>query len=136
VSRVGLERDAGRGERPPTTARELVRLLSCIYNKTGLPEGACAPLLDVLQKTQTASSIRRGLPEARFRDRTPSTLYYKTGSIRGVVNDAAIVVTETGGYAIACLTKGSKDLRPTQDNVARIAIADASRVVYKAMRGE
>jgi hypothetical protein len=63
-------------------------------------------------------------------------LYYKTGSIRGVVNDAAVVATEKAAYAIACLTKGSKDLRPTQDNVARIAIAEASRVVYRAMRGE
>jgi len=136
TSRVGQDRDDGRGERSPTTARELVRLLTCIYNREGLPEGACQPVLEVLQKTQTASSIRRGLPEARFRDRTPATLHYKTGSIRGVVNDVAVVVTEKGAYAIACLTKGSKDLRPTQDNVARIAIADASRVVYKAMRGE
>jgi beta-lactamase class A len=136
TSRVGNDRDDGRGERSPTTARELVRLLSAIYNKTDLPEGACSSLLEVLQKTQTASSIRRGLPEARFRDRTPATLYYKTGSIRGVVNDAAVVATEKAAYAIACLTKGSKDLRPTQDNVARIAIAEASRVVYRAMRGE
>ncbi|MFO0737311.1 MAG: serine hydrolase [Labilithrix sp.] len=136
TSRVGDDRDDGRGERSPTTAREMVKLLTAIYGRDGLPEGACAALLDVLQKTQTASSIRRGLPEARFRDRTPATLHYKTGSIRGVVNDAAIVVTEKGAYAIAFLTKGSKDLRPTQDNVARIAIAEASRVVYRAMRGD
>lgn len=136
VDGVSPSRDDGRGERSPTTAREMVKLLSAIYNKSNLPEGACTSLLDVLLKTQTASSIRRGLPEARFRDRTPATLYYKTGSIRGVVNDAAIVVTEKNAYAIAFLTKGSKDLRPTQDNVARIAIAEASRVVYRAMRGE
>lgn len=136
VSRAVDDRDDGRGERSPTTARELVRLMAAIYNKDGVPEGAATALLDALGKTQTASSIRRGLPEARFRDRTPAKLHYKTGSIRGVVNEAVIVSTESGAYAVACLTKGSKDFRPTQDNVARGAIADASRVVYKAMRGE
>jgi beta-lactamase class A len=128
--------DDGRGERSPVTARELVRLLSCVYHRDGLPAPACEALLEILQKTQTASSIRRGLPESRFRDRTPARLFHKTGSIRGVVNDAGIVATERGAYAVALLSKGSRDLRPTQDNVARIALAEASRVIYKAMREE
>jgi beta-lactamase class A len=129
------DRDDGRGERSPVTARELVQLFSAVYRRENLPAGACDALLDVLQKTQTASSIRRGLPEARFRGRTPSRLYHKTGSIRGVVNDVGIVETERGAYAVALLSKGSRDLRPTQDNVARIALAEASRVIYRAMRG-
>lgn len=128
--------DDGRGERSPVTARELVRLLACVHRRQHLPAGACNALLDILQKTQTASSIRRGLPEARFRDRTPARLFHKTGSIRGVVNDAGIVATERGAYAIALLSKGSRDLRPTQDNVARVALAEASRIIYRAMRGE
>lgn len=128
--------DDGRGERSPVTARELVRLLSCVYRREGLPASACEAVLEILQRSQTASSIRRGLPEARFRDRTPARLYNKTGAIRGVVNDAGIVATERGAYVIALLSKGSRDLRPTQDNVARVALADASRVVYKAMRAE
>ena len=136
ASVVTDERDDGRGERSPVTARELVRLLSRVYRRDGLPAPACDALLEILQKTQTASSIRRGLPESRFRDRTPARLFHKTGSIRGVVNDAGIVATERGAYAVALLSKGSRDLRPTQDNVARVALADASRVVYKAMRQE
>jgi beta-lactamase class A len=129
------DQDDGRGERSPVTARELVQLFSAVYRRNNLPAGACDALLDVLQKTQTASSIRRGLPEARFRDRQPSRLYHKTGSIRGVVNDVGIVETERGAYAVALLSKGARDLRPTQDNVARIALAEASRVIYRAMRG-
>lgn len=130
------DRDDGRGERSPVTARELVRLLSSIHEKKLLPAGACDALLDTLRKTQTASSIRRGLPEARFRDRTPARLFHKTGSIRGVVNDVGIVATDRGAYAVALLSKGSRDLRPTQDNVARVALAEASRVIYRAMRAE
>jgi beta-lactamase class A len=130
------DRDDGRGERSPVTARDLVRFFSRVYRKEGLPPDACRDLLDVLQKTQTASSIRRGLPEARFRDRAPATLYYKTGSIRGVVHEAGIVATARGAYAIALLSKGCRDLRPTQDNVARVAFAEASRIIYKALRGE
>lgn len=130
------DRDDGRGERSPCTPRELVRLLACVYRKEGLPPAACDALLETLAKTQTASSIRRGLPEARFRDRAPARLHYKTGSIRGVVNDVGIVATERGAYAVALLSKGSRDLRPTQDNVARVAFAEASRIVYRAMRGD
>jgi beta-lactamase class A len=130
------DQDDGCGERSPMTAREIVRLLTCVYRHEGLSPDACEALLETLQKTQTASSIRRGLPEARFRDRTPAKLHYKTGSIRGVVNDAGIVVTERGAYAVALLSRGSRDLRPTQDNVARVALAEASRVIYRAMRGE
>lgn len=133
---TATDRDDGRGERSPVTPRELVRLLSCVYRREGLPAPACDALLEILQKTQTASSIRRGLPEARFRDRTPARLYNKTGSIRGVVNDAGIVATDRGAYVVALLSKGSRDLRPTQDNVARVALADASRIVYKAMRAD
>ena len=128
--------DDGRGERSPITARELVHLLRCVHRREDLPAPACDALLEILQKTQTASSIRRGLPEARFRDRTPAHLFHKTGSIRGVVNEAGIVATERGAYAVALLSKDSRDLRPTQDNVARVALAEASRVVYKAMREE
>lgn len=136
ASKANDDRDDGRGERSPVTASELVRLLTAVYRRRSLPDGACTAMLHILQKTQTASSIRRGLPEARFRDRAPASLYYKTGSIRGVVNDVGIVVTERSAYVVALLSKGSKDLRPTQDNVARIALAEASRVVYRAMRGE
>jgi len=135
-ARVATGLEEGRGERSPITAREMVALLSAIFRREGLPAAACTALLDILLKTQTASSIRRGLPEARFRDRTPAKLHYKTGAMRGVVNDVAIVATERGAYAIALLSKGSRDLRTTQDNVARVALADASRVIYKAMRGE
>ncbi len=135
ASKATDDRDDGRGERSPVTASELVRLLSAVHRRRSLPDGACTALLDILQKTQTASSIRRGLPEARFRDRAPARLHYKTGSIRGVVNDVGIVVTERSAYAIALLSKGSRDLRPTQDNVARIAFAEASRAIYRAMRG-
>jgi beta-lactamase class A len=136
ASKARDDQDDGRGERSPITAQELVQLLSCVYRREGLPPGACQAVLDILQKTQTASSIRRGLPEARFRDRKPARLFHKTGSLRGVVNDAGVVATERGSYAVALLSKGSRDLRPTQDNVARVALAEASRVIYRAMRGE
>ena len=130
------DRDSGRGERSPMTARELTRLLTSIHRRERLPAAACEGLLDALSKAQTASAIRRGLPEARFRDRTPARLYLKTGALRGVVNEACIVATERSAYAVTMLTKGSRDLRPTQDNVGRAALAEASRVVYRAMRGE
>jgi beta-lactamase class A len=136
AAKAADDRDGGRGERSPMTARELTRLLACVHRRERLPASACEGLLETLSKTQTASAIRRGLPEARFRDRTPAKLHLKTGALRGVVNEACIVATERSAYAVTILTKGSKDLRPTQDNVGRAAITEGSRVVYRAMRGE
>jgi len=83
------------GETSPTTAAELVTLLRFVHHRDQLPAGACERLVALLERTQTASTIGRGLPDERFPGVGPTppsiTLAYKTGSIRGVVAEAAIV---------------------------------------------
>jgi beta-lactamase class A len=116
------------GEFSPTTAAELVSLL-----KTA----ATDPRLNaLLERSQTASTIGRGLPDDRFPGVTEApptvTLAYKTGSIRGVIAEAGIVRSPRATYAIALLSQGSGDLRPNHANVGRVHLGELSRAVYEA----
>lgn len=126
------------GESSATTAAELVMLLGRVHRHEGLPPGACAALLALMAQTQTASTVGRGLPDLRFpavaaaagHAVPPIALAYKTGSIEGVVAEAAIVRAPRALYAIALLSEGSNDLRPNHDNVARVLLGELSRAVY------
>jgi beta-lactamase class A len=115
-----------RGEFSPTTAAELVILLRHVSSHEGL--------MALLERTQTASTIGRGLPDERFPGVGPTppdiALAYKTGSIVGVVAEAGIVRTPRATYAIALLSKDSGDLRPNHTNIARVQLGEVSRAVY------
>jgi beta-lactamase class A len=117
-----------RGEFSPTTAAELVALLRHVATN--------APLLALLERTQTASTVGRGLPDSRFPGVDPTApplvLAYKTGSIVGVVAEAALVRTPTCRYAVALLSKDSGDLRPNHTNVARVVLGEVSRSIFEA----
>ena len=133
--RGGIFVDGEGGEHSPSTASELVALLRAIHRAEGLPRRACERLLSLLSRTQTASTIGRGLPDERF-PRTdapppPITLAYKTGSLEGIVAEAAIVTTPRATYAIAVMSEGSGDVRPNHDNVGRVMLGEVSRAVYE-----
>lgn len=127
------------GESSRTTAAELVTLLGRVHRCEGLPPRACAELVALMERTQTASTVGRGLPDQRFPAvaaasgqpaSAPIALAYKTGSLEGVVAEAAIVRTPGATYAIALLSEGSGDLRPNHDNVGRVLLGELSRAVY------
>jgi len=124
------------GERSPATAAELVTLLRAIREaRAPLPRAACTKLIALLARTQTASTVGRGLPDERFPGvgaAPPSiTLAYKTGSLEGIVTEAAIVTLTNATYAIALMSEGSGDNRPNHDNVGRVKLGEVSRAVYE-----
>jgi beta-lactamase class A len=126
------------GESSKTTAAELVTLLGRVHRCEGLPPRACAELLALMERTQTASTVGRGLPDDRFpavaaasgHAVPPITLAYKTGSLEGVIAEAALVRAPGATYAIALLSEGSGDLRPNHDNVGRVLLGELSRAVF------
>jgi beta-lactamase class A len=127
------------GESSTTTAAELVTLLGRIDGRSGhVPVSVGAELVALMERTQTASTVGRGLPDVRFpavaaaagHASPPLTLAYKTGSLEGVIAEAALVRAPGVTYAIALLSEGSGDLRPNHDNVARVLLGELSRAVY------
>lgn len=120
------------GELSPITPREAARLVMLIARREAAPPAACDAVLALLGKTQTTSTIGRGLPDTRFDDDPPVKLAHKTGSIVGVVHDVGIVRTADVEYVVALMSKGSDDRRPNHDNVARVRLGEISRSIYES----
>ena len=59
----------------------------------------------------------------------------KSGSIRGVRNDAGVVSSDGTAYAVSVMTKGSSDGRFHSNNAGSLAIASVSRAVYEHFSG-
>ena len=77
-------------------------------------------MLGILSRQEFNDEIPAGLP--------PGTrVAHKTGSITGVLHDAALVyLPNQAPYVLVVLTKNIQD-----DRVARTLIADLSRLVYE-----
>ncbi len=121
-----------QGELSPVTPREAARLLALVARREAGPPAACDAVMALLARTQTASTIGRGLPDARFDEDPPVRLAHKTGSITGVVHDVGIVRTADVEYVVALMSKGSDDRRPNHDNVMRVKLGEISRSIYEA----
>ena len=134
----GTDTPAGKGELSPTTPADLVRLLTLVERRACLGADACDRLLDILKRVETDSLIARGLPQDLLHPREGEpvvVLAHKTGSIRGVRNNAALIYTRDFTYAVALLSKGSQDPRRTPDNEGRVVLQEVSGLVYRHFAG-
>ena len=107
-----------------TTARDLQVLLEGIERGTAASRASCDYMRDVLLRQEFNGEIPAGLPAG-------TKVAHKTGSISGVLHDAAIVYPSgRRPYVLVVLTRGIPD-----DKVARPLIADISRIVYEHVTG-
>ena len=109
-----------KGLNNTTTARDLGVLLEAIEKRAAGSARACTEMLGILSRQEFNDEIPAGLP--------PGTrVAHKTGSITGVLHDAALVyLPNQTPYVLVVLTKNIQD-----DRIARTLIADLSRVVYE-----
>jgi beta-lactamase class A len=109
-----------KGLNNTTTARDLGMLLEAIEKRTAGSPRACSEMIGILSRQEFNDEIPAGLP--------PGTrVAHKTGSITGVLHDAALVyLPNQSPYVLVVLTKNIQD-----DRVARTLIADLSRLVYE-----
>jgi beta-lactamase class A len=109
-----------KGMNNTTTARDLGVLLEAIERGTAASRRACDTMLAILSRQEFNDEIPAGLP--------PGTrVAHKTGSITAVRHDAAIVYPQgKPPYVLVVLTRNIPDER-----VARVLIADLSRLVYQ-----
>lgn len=107
-----------------TTARDLSTLLDAIETGRAASRASCDAMRDVLLRQEFNDEIPAGLP--------PGTrVAHKTGSITGVLHDAAIVYPPNRKpYVLVVLTRDIAD-----EKVARALIADISRYVYASVVG-
>jgi beta-lactamase class A len=103
-----------------TTARDLGVLLEAIEKRSAASPRSCNAMLDILSRQEFNGEIPAGLP--------PGTrVAHKTGSITGVLHDAALVYPSgKSPYVLVVLTRNISN-----DRVARALIVDLSRLVYE-----
>jgi len=103
-----------------TTARDLAVLMEAIERGTAASSSSCHAMRDILLRQELNDEIPAGLP--------PGTrVAHKTGSITGVLHDAAVVYpSQRAPYVLVVLTRGISD-----EQIARSLIADISRLVYE-----
>lgn len=120
------------GRRSTVSPADMVDLLTALHRRQILSEASCQQVLEILGR-QHSSFLGRELGyDLDAVEAGTSTLHIasKTGSIEGVRNDVGIITTPQGVYAIAVMTKDSKDLGFTSDNEGEAVVARASRLVY------
>ncbi len=106
-----------------TTPREMAALLERIERREGLAAASCAAMLDILKRQKYGDRIPQQLPEG-------TDVAHKTGSIRGVRNDAGIVYAPAGPYTLSLFAKR------LADPVAGVAaLARISRIVWEGFVG-
>jgi len=99
------------------TPNDYVTVVQAILSNTAASPGSCASMLAMLEKQQNSRRIARFLPEDEsIRWGT------KTGSIRGVTNDAGFVTTSKGTLVIAVFCEGMPD-----QHIAEQAIGEITR---------
>ncbi|MBI5652177.1 MAG: serine hydrolase [Chloroflexi bacterium] len=124
----------GKGERAPTTPREMAQLLKVIEARKYLGANYSQQIIEILKRADTTSTIARGLPyeEMRPEEGEPRIVVaHKTGSLRGTRNNVGLVYTPKFTYVIAMMSRDCKDLRWTADNEASVLLGEISRIVYE-----
>lgn len=106
-----------------STPRDLVRLLGRIERREGLAPDSCEAIVDIMKRQKYNTIIPLHLPAE-----TP--VAHKTGSIRGVRNDAGIVYAPNGPYVIALCSK-----RLADQVAGAAALAEISRAVWEGFVG-
>lgn len=106
-----------------STPADYLRLNEAIERGEGLSASAREGLIDIMKRQKYNSRIPEQLPFG-------TVVAHKTGSIKGVANDAGIVYAGDVTYAIALMSKGS-----SSSIASERLLSDISKLVYEALVG-
>jgi len=106
-----------------TTPREMAGLLEDIERRATLNGASCDAMIDIMKRQKYTDRIPQHLPEG-------TAIAHKTGSLRGIRNDAGIVYAPDGPYLISLFSKR------LADPVAGVAaLARISRAIWEGFVG-
>lgn len=106
-----------------TTPRDLNRLLEIIERRERLSDASCTAMLDIMKAQKYNTIIPLHLPAG-------VAVAHKTGSLRGVRNDAGIVYAPDGPYLISLFAKRLGD-----QVAGASALAEISKAVWEGFVG-
>ncbi|CAA9551851.1 MAG: hypothetical protein AVDCRST_MAG88-837, partial [uncultured Thermomicrobiales bacterium] len=115
--------DAAGGGNNLSTPRDLNRILERIERREGFRPASCEAMVDIMKRQKYNTIIPLHLPG-------DTEVAHKTGSIRGVRNDAGIVYAPHGPYLISLFSKR------LGDQVAGAAgLAEVSKAIWEGFVG-
>lgn len=103
MGNLGLEHTTISGGELLTSAADMARLLTAIFNGNGVSDDSRIAMISLLQQQRVTGGLLPNLPEA-----TP--VAHKTGNWMDVTHDVGIVWGPTGPYVIVVLTSGALGL--------------------------
>lgn len=109
-----------------STPRDMAALLRIIHEGTGLSDAGREGVLKILKDQNFGTRIPARLP-----DDAGIETAHKTGSLRGIVNDAGIVYSPNLNYIITFMSKQQDETVETTDAIAR-----ASRWVWDQLAAD
>lgn len=104
-----------------TTPREMTALCDAIEQGIGLSSSSREGIIDIMKRQKFNDRIPAGVPEK-------IEIAHKTGSIKGVRNDAGIVYAPGGPYVIGVFSK-----RLADEKAGVACLAELSRVVWETL---
>lgn len=109
---------ACREENNQTSAGDMVKLLSLLYNGKFLDQDSDRQILDIMAQCQTNGRIPAGLPHG-------IRVAHKTGSIDHLANDCGIVYTGQGDYVLTLFYNGNLASEEEYEGTEWSAFGDA-----------
>jgi beta-lactamase class A len=128
--KIGIHLEVPLGEATPAG---MARLMELIARHEVINPQACLELVDILKRQKHKELTNRYLPETDSEDDTPAVqIASKSGWVRGVRNDVALIWAPAATYVLSMFSKDCKDRRFYHDNEGSLTLAKVSQAVYEA----
>lgn len=111
---------AARGEENYTSASDVMKFLDRLY--AGKESYPMSEMLSVMKRQKVSTKLRRNMPSG-------IEMASKTGELTDTENDAAIVFTPKGDYAVVCMAEGGNTY------AAKEAMGPLCRKIYGLVAG-
>ena len=126
--KIGMQLDIPLGEATPAG---MAQLLGLIAEQKVLDPITCGQIIDVLKRQKYKELTSRYIPETDAEDGDPPVrVASKSGWIRGVRNDVALVWAPRATYVLSMFSRDCQDRRFYHDNEGSVTLARVSEAIY------
>ncbi len=136
IPAVRINRKIGMNLEKPlgsVTPAGMARLMELIATHEVLDPQSCLEMIDILKRQKYKENTNRYIPDTDSEDDTPPVrIASKSGWIRGVRNDVALIWAPRTNYVLSMFSRDCKDRRFYVDNEGSRTLAQVSLAIYEA----
>lgn len=128
--KIGINTETPLGA---VTPKGMARLMELVATHQVLTPQACTDMIDILKRQKYKELTNRYIPETDAEDDTPAVrIASKSGWIRGVRNDVALIWAPRASFVLSMFSRDCKDRRFYHDNEGSLALAHVAQAVNEA----